>query len=127
MLEQAFDEAPEGAEHFIRRDRDTNANSRTQLKRIIRKAGLEPWPKLFQNLRASRETEPAAEFPSHVVAAWMGHSVTVSAKHYLQVRDSDFDKAVQNPVQLGSKSGAFSKGKAVQENTEKPVFLTPPR
>lgn len=122
LLEQAFDEAPEGAEHFIRRYRDTNSNLRTQLKRIIRKAGLEPWPKLFQNLRASRETELAEEHPAHIVAAWMGHSVSVSAKHYLQVRDSDFDKAVQNPVHLGRKSGAVSRGEAVHENQENPVF-----
>ncbi|HAY82860.1 MAG TPA: hypothetical protein DCY79_23880 [Planctomycetaceae bacterium] len=27
---------------------------RTQLLRIIKKAGVNPWPKLFHNLRASR-------------------------------------------------------------------------
>ena len=34
----------------ITRYRDTNANLRTQLLRIIHKAKLKPWPKLFQNL-----------------------------------------------------------------------------
>src|SRR5262249_173985 len=35
----------------ITRYRDTNANLRTQLHRIIKKAKLTPWQKLFQNLR----------------------------------------------------------------------------
>ena len=45
---------------IITRYRDRNSNLRTQLERIIRKAGLQPWPKLFQNLRAmSRPTGSA--------------------------------------------------------------------
>ena len=99
LLEEAYHAAPDGAIHVIRRYRDTNQNLRTQFQRILRRAGVDPWPKLFQNLRASRETELAADYPAHVVAAWMGHSVIVSAKHYLQVTDSDFDKAVQKAVQ----------------------------
>ena len=42
-------------------------NLRTQLMRILRRAGVATWPKLFHNLRASRETELAATFPLHVV------------------------------------------------------------
>jgi integrase len=38
LLEQAFDEAPDGAVHVIQRYRDCNANLRTQLQRIIRRA-----------------------------------------------------------------------------------------
>lgn len=56
--------------HVVTRYRDGNSNLRTQLERIIAKAGLKPWPKLFQNLRATRATELAAEFPSHVAAEW---------------------------------------------------------
>ena len=39
-----------------------NANLRTQLTDHPA-GGLEPWPKLFQNLRSTRETELAAELP----------------------------------------------------------------
>ena len=77
----------------ITRYRDTNANLRTQLLRIIKRAGLVAWPKLFQNMRASRATELAREHPAHIAAAWMGHSVTVAAKHYWQMTDEDFDRA----------------------------------
>jgi hypothetical protein len=55
---------------------------------------LKPWPKLFQNLRSSRETELTQKFPLHVVCAWMGNSQLVAAKHYLQVTDKHFTKAV---------------------------------
>ena len=80
----------------ITRYRDANANLRTQLQRIIRKAGLTPWPKLFQNLRATRETELAEQFPMHVVCQWIGNSQAVAAKHYLQVTDAHYESAA-NP------------------------------
>jgi integrase len=94
-LEEAFELAPEGAVHVIRRYRDVDKNFRTRLTRIIRRAGLKPWPKLFHNLRASRETELAAVHPLHVVCEWMGNSALVAQKHYLQVTDQDFARAAQ--------------------------------
>lgn len=94
LLTEAFEHPDAVGQRFvIMRYRDTNANLRTQLNRIIRRAGLTPWPRLFQNLRASRETELAAQFPMHVVCQWIGNSATVAAAHYLQVRDSDFTAA----------------------------------
>ena len=71
----------------------------------MERAGIETWPKLFQNLRASCSTELAQEFPAHVAAAWIGHSVEIANKHYWQVTDDDFARAVgktkaaQNPAQ----------------------------
>ena len=50
--------------HVITRYRDPNANLRTRFERSIARAGLKPWPKLFQNLRATRATELAGKFPS---------------------------------------------------------------
>jgi hypothetical protein len=44
-LRDAAEMATEGAEFVITRCRTGDKNLRTQLKRIIRKAGLEPWPK----------------------------------------------------------------------------------
>ena len=45
------------------------------------------------------ETELADEFPMHVVCQWIGNSQLIAAKHYLQVTDDHFSKAVRNPVQ----------------------------
>lgn len=59
-------------------------------ERTTCQASLEPWPKLFNALRSTRETELEEEFPSHVVCAWMGHSRQVSQKHYLQVTEEHF-------------------------------------
>ena len=94
-LEAVWDAADVGTVHVINRYRHNNANLRTQLGRILRVAKVKPWPKLFQNLRASRATELAAEHPSHVAAAWLGHSTIVAAKHYWQVTDADFEKATK--------------------------------
>lgn len=98
-LEQAFHQAAEGAEFVIERHRDGNANLRTHMHRIIKRAGFTPWPKTFQNLRATRETELVRAHPIHVVCAWLGNSPRVAAAHYLQVTDSDFASATQKTTQ----------------------------
>jgi hypothetical protein len=63
QLEVVWNEAEDGAQFVITRYRGRNSNLRTQLERIIREAGFTPWPKLFQNLRSTRETELTEEFP----------------------------------------------------------------
>jgi hypothetical protein len=92
-LEAVWDEAAPGTEFVITRYRRTNANLSTQMKRIIRAAGLEPWRALFNSLRSTRQTELTEEYPAHVVCAWLGNSVKVAAKHYLQVTDAHFQAA----------------------------------
>jgi integrase len=95
-------ESAEGqsSEFLVNRYRSTEANLRTQLHRIIRRAGLEPWPKAFQNLRATRQTELEEHFPTHVVCAWLGNSERIARRNYLQVTEDHFTRAqaVQNPV-----------------------------
>jgi len=82
-LEEVFDAAQPKQQYLITRYRSKNANLRTQLLRIIKNAAVDPWPKLFQNLRSTRETELAEEYPLHVVCAWIGNTQAVAAKHYL--------------------------------------------
>ncbi len=98
-LEAVRDEVHPGIEvpfssPVITRYRSSNANLRTQLRRIIERAGLKPWPKLFQNLRATRETELAEKFPIQVVCEWIGNSEAVARKHYLQVTDDHYAAAI---------------------------------
>ena len=128
-LEDCFDIAEPGAEFVITRYRDTNANLRTQLLRIIERAGLKAWPKLFQNLRSTRETELTETFPIHVVCAWIGNSQAVAAKHYLQVTDEHFEraasdnsKAVQNPVQQPAVSRRTDSQSESDAHKETPVL-----
>ena len=77
----------------VTRYSSASQNLRTTFDKIIKRAGLVPWPKPFQNLRATRETELMESYPSHVVVAWIGHSETVARKHYLQVTDANFERA----------------------------------
>lgn len=93
FLEEAFDLAADGELYVVSRHRHESCNLRTQLGRIVARAGLVPWPKLWQNLRATRQTELEAEFPLHVVCRWLGNSPVVARKHYLQVTDEHFAKA----------------------------------
>jgi integrase len=111
-LEEVFDSAAEGTVHFITRYRTAECNLRTQLTRIVKRAGLTPWPKLFVNMRASRATELTAQFPAHVAAAWLGHTPRIAAKHYLQVTEADFARAAC-PAS-GAESGAGAVQKPVQ-------------
>jgi integrase len=77
-LEEAWELAETGDVHVVTRHRDARQNLRTQLLRIIARAGLESWQKPFHNMRASRETELAAEYPLHVVCTWIGNSALIA-------------------------------------------------
>lgn len=115
-LEECFDLAREGAIHVITRHRDSNANLRTTFTRIIRRAGEKPWPKLFHNLRASRETELAASYPIHVVCEWIGNTAAIAAKHYLTVREEDYQRATQGGAESGAPKAHFPAQRAAAGN-----------
>lgn len=117
-LEAAWDQSDSETEHVITRYRSANSNLRTQLQRIIKRAELESWPKLFHNLRSTRQTELEEVFPSHVVCAWIGNSESIARKHYLQVTDDHFEKAAQNPAQYS----AVSEGTVQKPKTENLSF-----
>lgn len=98
-LEECFEQAADGSEYVIVKHRVKSGNLRTTLKKIVTRAGLNPWPKPFQNLRSTRETELQSEgFNLQTVVAWLGNSPEVALKSYLQVREEDFQKALRNPV-----------------------------
>lgn len=79
---------------IVTRYSSASQNLRTTFNKIVRRAGLKPWPKPFQNLRSTRETELMEIYPAHVVVAWIGHSEKVAQRHYLQITDAHFEKAV---------------------------------
>jgi hypothetical protein len=81
-----------------------NANLRTQLLKLLEKAGVDPWPRLFHSMRASRQTELEREFPTYVVCAWLGNSEKIAKESYLLVTEDHFAtataKRVINPTQF---------------------------
>jgi integrase len=97
-LEAWRNQAPEDSTWVIGRSRSGKANLRTQMLRILKRAKIRSWPKLFQNLRSSRETELMAAYPAHVVCAWLGNTPKVAMKHYLQVTDDDYRRAAGSPT-----------------------------
>jgi hypothetical protein len=46
-----------------------NSNLPTEMTRLLRRAGVSGWPRLFHSMRASRQTELQREFPLHVVCS----------------------------------------------------------
>ena len=121
FLEEAWELAEPGQKYVISRYRG-NVNLRTQLQKIIKRAGVKPWPKLWQNLRSSRATELASACPAHVATAFLGHSIQVAQKHYWQVTDADFEKATQNTTQQAHAEGSRGSQPALEGNTETPVL-----
>lgn len=84
-----------------------NANLRTQFAKILKRAGVDPWARLFHSMRASRETELLRDHPQHVVCAWLGNTAAVADKHYLLVTNEDFDRASNGGEERGTKSGTI--------------------
>ena len=100
-LHECFERAEPGTDHVIMKYRGGRANLRTHLIKIVERAELEMWGKPFQNLRSTRETELAETFSMHVVCRWIGNSSPVAAKHYLQLTDEHFDRAISVGVEQG--------------------------
>lgn len=135
-LEECWDAAETGAEWIIAKHRPQavrngdgwrNVNLRTMLHKIIRRAGFDPWPRAWNNLRASRATELAEEFPGHVAATWLGHTEEIADAHYRQVLPSHFEKATTRiPTRAGAEmpdetgSGVI---RPLHENEKAPEFL----
>jgi hypothetical protein len=124
---------PSGETEFvITRYRNDSQNLRTTFLKVIERAGLKPWPRLFHNLRASCATDWVETFPNHVVAGWLGHSPMVAATHYLQTRDAHFDlaagigsgaeRAAANPATHTLPSGRTG-SHAKRETPRKPAVL----
>ncbi len=120
VLLEAAEIAPDRAEYVVggnyRKAANSptgwkNCNLRTQFERIVKRAGLTPWPRLFHAMRASRETELAKAYPIHVVTAWLGNTPKIALRHYLMVTNDDFEKATE----CGAESGAQVAQNAAQQ------------
>ena len=103
-LEACFDAAEAGSVFVISKHRMTHRGLTAAYRRILLHAAVPEYPKLFQNLRATRQTELAQDWPLHVITSWIGNSKDVALKHYLQVTEDDFSKATAVKSELLVKS-----------------------
>ena len=122
-LEDAFD--PEN-ERCITRYRVSNSNLRKMFLEILAKAEVEPWPRLFHNLRGSLETDLMNTYPAHVVVAWLGNTEQTALRHYLKVTPQHLADAIANGVgqQVGTSlaettSSAGNEGKLIPKKLGK--------
>jgi hypothetical protein len=65
-----------------------------RVNRIIKRASVEPRKRHWKTLRSFCEKEWAMTPPQYAVSKWIGHSITVSGRHYANaVPDKLFDVA----------------------------------
>lgn len=113
-LEAAFDHAEEGSEFIIPKEYRERAdgeggwggaNLRTQFGKIVRRAGVDPWPRLWHSLRASCESDLAQSFPLATVTKWLGNTPSVALRHYVDPTETAFDRAVNwTPEKSGART-----------------------
>jgi integrase len=124
FLDAAFSAAAEGAVYVIPDEYRlraagaggwANANLRTTLQKVIRRAGVNPWPRLWHSLRASCESDLAQSFPLAVVTKWMGNTPSVALRHYIDPTDAAFDQAARWVPAGGAQSGAHGAQNPAQQ------------
>lgn len=108
-LRDSHEVAPDGAVYCVQRYRGQGTNLRTHLLRLIDRAELEPWPRLWHALRASRATDLADRFPSHVAAAWLGHTEEIAKRNYRSVTAEHLAQA-RGTATVGGGAGGGAQG-----------------
>jgi integrase len=127
FLEEVLDQAPEGTVFAVSRYRAKTSdgwgavNPRTTFEKIIKRAGLAPWPRLFHALRASRETQLVQDFTVQCVTAWMGNTPSIALKHYLMVTEDQYAKALG-----GGAQAAQNQAQQCRKSVAMPRKRTPP-
>lgn len=116
-LREVFELAREGQPLVLPWLKDrSSAALRKPLQKAIGRAGLTAWPRLWHNLRSTRQTELERDLPTHVVCAIMGNSESVANRHYLQVTSDDFEA-----VRALSRRRETARPDAAQESDEPKV------
>ena len=68
-------------------------NPGTTFKKIVFRAGVEDYPKPFQNLRASAATDVRREYGTRAESDWIGHDAAIADEHYDMVTADELRKA----------------------------------
>lgn len=74
--------------------RSSSSANYQKVRDAITRSGQKAWDRIRQNLRSSCENDLLELFDERLVAQWIGHTVTVSRKHYQKLRPSDYLAAV---------------------------------
>jgi integrase len=120
FVQERYDEAEPGDEFVLpMMQRLGRAAYGSKMTYAFQRLGLDRWPRVFHNLRSSRQTELEQLFPSYVVAYWLGNSVDIARKHYLQVLDCHYEQAAQKAAQTVSANARQATPTQTGESTER--------
>ena len=118
ILAKQYTEAKDGENLVVPGHQVSRNNLRVRFLKIVEWAELEKWPKLFQTLRSSRENQWKSEgIAEATYSAWLGHSIQVSRKHYVQPLGGEFDQVTQNPKKMSQKLSQFCNPQETHSNT----------
>ena len=73
-------------------------SARQDIGSPIKRAACHPWPHLWHNFRATRQTELMELSPAHVASAWLGNSERIAPQRDREVLNSHFEKAACIPA-----------------------------
>ena len=97
------------------------------MQRLIRKSGETPWPKLFQNLRVTRENEllQEGEYRRDAIHAFIGHTSETFDANYKHLNDDDFiPKSQRQKVHSPRNDGQEAKNGGVLSRKQKKTSET---
>jgi integrase len=89
---------------------------RRRVLAILAAAKVSPWDDTWQTLRRSCEIEWAQSYPQYAVSRWIGHSITVSGRHYVNsIPDELFAKVASGGGGEAAQNSAHDTDKATQK------------
>ncbi len=116
LIADRFDDAEPGEElvlPFMAARSPSTFSS--HIAHVVKKLQLAQWPRLWHNMRSTRQTELEERFPSHVVCSWLGNSPDIARIHYLQTTEAHFDRATGKCAQNAAQTARVNSRQTVQE------------
>lgn len=83
---------------FVLRTVRMVTNPGTTFKKIVQRAGVEDYPKPFQNLRASAATDVYNMYGTMAESRWIGHGAAIAEGHYLMVAPGTLERAKREGI-----------------------------
>ena len=100
-----------------------SSNFRTQILRLCERAGVEPYPKLLQNLRLSCETDWMDSDGIALACKWSGNTPEVAMKHYHLVRESDYKRVADRGAEYSAERCKSEGNRTETAQTQTPASV----
>ena len=131
FFREAWERAETGAEYVVTVHRATKNALRSGFEKRLARAGVAAWPRLFQNLRSTRQSELCdMGFPEHTVAAWAGEFGTrrerpLPSGHGRAIHPSNYGALSRIPkaLQKVTQRIGYEKVRWGTKMVKNPVFL----